>query len=123
MLCGVCLQRDRDDDDYVRRVLRAFDRRRLGAVALVTLLLALEALSSAGVLDFFSPAEIAVAWGEHLAELAVLAAAMTIAYTLLDEALWRQPRRLRLAITCAMLFGLSTVLSLSLYGYYAHGLA
>ncbi len=49
-----------------------------------------------------------LAWSEHLLELAVLAAALTAAYTLLDEAL---PRRtpLRLAILWAMLLGLSTV--------------
>ncbi len=75
---------------------------------------------SSDLFDFFSPSELALAWFEHLVELAVLAAALTAAYTLLDEAL---PRRmpLRLAILCAMLFGLSTVLTLLLYAYYAHG--
>jgi two-component sensor histidine kinase len=105
---------------YVVRVVRAVDRRRLAAVALVTLLLSLTPLFGSALLDFFSPAELALAWFEHLVELAVLAAALTAAYTLLDEAL---PRRtpLQLAILCVMLFGLSVVLTLLLYGYYAHG--
>src|SRR6266576_1625410 len=107
---------DPGDDHYVRRVVRAFDRRRLGAVVLVTLLLSVGPLSSSNLLDFFSPAEIALLWLEHLAELAVLAATLTIAYTLLDEALWRQPTRLRLAIACAMLFALSALLTVLLYG-------
>jgi hypothetical protein len=71
----------------------------------VTLLLSTEALSSSDVLDFFSPAEIALACLEHLLELAVLAAALTIAYTLVDEALRAQPRRVRLAVSCALPFG------------------
>jgi signal transduction histidine kinase len=121
MLGDIRLPGTRDDDDYVRRVVRAFDRRRLGAVALVTLLLSIGPLASADLLDFFSPAEIALLWLENLVELAVLAATLTIAYTLLDEALWRQPTRLRLAIACTMLFGLSIVLTVLLYGYYAHG--
>jgi hypothetical protein len=111
----------RTDDRYVRRVVGALDRRRLGAVALVTVLLSLGPLSGSELLDFFSPAEIALLWLEHFIELVVLAAALTIAYTLLDEAMWRQPRRLRLPISCAVLFGLSALLTLALYGYYAHG--
>ena len=113
MLLDIRLPLARSDDDrvaYVARVVRALDRRRLAAVALVTLLLSLGPLFSSDLFDFFSPAEIALAWFEHLVELAVLAAALTAAYTLLDEAL---PRRtpLRLAILCAMLFGLSVVLT------------
>jgi hypothetical protein len=111
---------DRGDDRYPRRVLRALDGRRVGAAALVTLLLSAEALSSAQ-LDFFSPGEIGLLWLELVAELAVLAAALTIAYTLVDEALWQKPPRLRLAIACVMLFVLSAVLTVLLYGYYAHG--
>jgi hypothetical protein len=66
------------------------------------LLLSLGVLVSPTLLDFFSPAEIALAWLEHLAELAVLAAGLLLAYTLLDEAL---PRTLpmRLALVCALL--------------------
>ena len=83
-------------------MVRALDRRRLAAVALVTLLLSLGSLTSAALLEFFTPAELALAWSEHLVELAVLAAALTVAYTLLDEALTRRTP-LRMAILCAML--------------------
>jgi len=108
-------------DSYLRRVAGAFDRWRLAAVALVTVLLSAEALSSSDILEFFSPVEVALAWAEHFLELAVLAAVLTIAYTLVDEALRAQPRRVRLALSSVLLFGLSPVLSLLLYGYYAHG--
>ena len=121
MLGDIRLPNARGEDDYARRVLRAIDKRRVGAATLVTLLLSLGPLSSSSLLDFFSPAEIALMWLEHLAELVVLAATLTIAYTLLDEAMWRQPTRIRLAIACAMLFALSAVLTVLLYGYYAHG--
>jgi sensor histidine kinase YesM len=107
-------------DGYAVRVARALDRRRLAAVALVTVLLSLGPLFSSALLDFFSPAEAALAWFEHLIELAVMAAILFAAYTLLDEAL---PRRLahRLVALCALLLGLSAVLALLLYAYYAHG--
>ena len=111
---------DRGDDRYVRRVMHAFDRRRIAAVILVTLLLSVGPLSGVD-LGFFSPPEIALLWLEQFGELAVLAAALTIAYTLLDESMRRQPRALRLAVSCCMLFGLSVVLTVLLYGYYAHG--
>jgi hypothetical protein len=111
---------DREDDHYLRRVAQSLDRRRIAAVALVTLLLSAGPLSGVD-LGFFSPVEVALLWLEQFLELAVLAAALTVAYTLLDEALWRQPRGLRLAISCSMLFGLSVVLTMLLYGYYAHG--
>ena len=48
---------------------------------------------------------------------------MTISYTLLEQALWRQPRIGRLAVCCAALFVLSVLSTLLLYGYYAHGFA
>jgi Histidine kinase len=110
----------RPDGAYAARVLRALDRRRLAAVALVTLLLSLGALFSPTLLDFFSPVEIALAWFEHLLELAVVAAALAAVYTLLDEALPRR-MRLRLALVCAALFAASAVMTLLLYAYYAHG--
>jgi signal transduction histidine kinase len=122
MIGDIRLPSGRAEGHYVRRVLRAFDRRRLGAVALVTLLLSAGPLSGSE-LGFFSPAEIALLWLEHFVELAVLAATLTIAYTLVDEAMWRQSPRLRLTIACAMLFALSIVLTVLLYGYYAHGFA
>ena len=71
-------------DGYARRVIRALDRKRLAAVALTTVLLSLGALGSPALLDFFSPAEIAFAWLEHLLELSVIAIALMVAYTLLD---------------------------------------
>lgn len=105
---------------YGRRVRQALDRRRFVAVALTTLLLSLSALSSSALIDFFSPIEIALAWLEHLAELAVIALVLTLAYTLIDEAL---PHRApgRLLLLCAALFALAGLLSLLLYAYYAHG--
>jgi sensor histidine kinase YesM len=112
--------RAQDEDHYLRRVVRALDRRRLGAVALVTLLLSVGPYFSPDFLGFFSPVEIVLDWLEHFVELAVLAAALTIAYTLLDEALQRRSR-LRLPILCVMLFALSIVLALLLFAYYAHG--
>ena len=95
--------------DYAARVVRALGGGRLVAVALVTLLLSMGPLFNSDLFGFFSPAEIALNWLEHLVELAVLAVVLTVAYTLLDEAL-PQPTPLRLAILCAMLYGLSVVL-------------
>jgi signal transduction histidine kinase len=111
---------DRAERGYGRRVLHALDRRRIAAVALTTLLLSLGALLNPALLDFFSPAEIALAWLEHVLELSVMAAALMLAYTLLDEAL---PRQLpaRLAVLCACLFALAAALALLLFAYYAHG--
>jgi len=106
---------------YARRVLRALNRRRLGAAALACVLLSLEALASPDLFDFFAPSEVALAWLERFAELAVVTAALVLAYTLADEALERAPPRWRLASTCVILLALSLVLSLALYGYYAHG--
>ncbi len=111
---------NRADDGYAARVLHALDRRRLAAVTLVTLLLSLGVLFSPTLLDFFSPAEIALAWFEHLVELGVVAAALLAVYTLLDEALPRR-MRLRLALVCAALFAASAAMTLLLYAYYAHG--
>jgi len=121
LVADIRRQTIRGDDPYIHRVIRALDWHRLGVVALVTVLLSVGPIASSGLLDFFSPAEIALLWIDHLAELAVLAAALTIAYTLVDEAMWRQPPRVRSTISCAMLFGLSAALTVLLYGYYAHG--
>jgi hypothetical protein len=108
------------DRGYAMRVLRALDGRRIGTAALATLLLSLGALVSPTLIDFFSPAEIALAWLEHLAELAVLGAGLLLVYTLLDEAL---PRELpmRLVLLCGLLFITASGLALLLYAYYAHG--
>jgi signal transduction histidine kinase len=107
---------------YAERVVRALDRWRLAAVALTTLLLSLAALGSPALLDFFSPAEIALAWLEHLLELGVIGLVLMLAYTFVDEAL---PRRLpgRLAVIGVMLLVLAGVLAWLLYAYYAHGFA
>jgi two-component sensor histidine kinase len=101
-------------------VLRALNARRIAAAAITTLLLSLGVLVSPTLLDFFSPAEIALAWLEHFAELAVLAAGLLLVYTLLDEAL---PAALpmRLPLLCALLFLSAWVLALLLIAYYAHG--
>ena len=104
---------NRGGDGYGRRVICALDQRRLAAVALTTVLLSLGALGSPALLDFFSPAEIALAWLEHLLELSVIAVALMVAYTLFDEAL---PRRWpgRLAAICSLLFFFAGVLTLLL---------
>lgn len=112
----------RGDASLVARVVRALDWQRLAAVALVTLLLSLGALVSPALLDFFSPAEIALAWLEHLAELAAIAVALLAAFTVLDEALPRS-MPLRLAVVCALLLALSAVLAVLLHAYYAGGFA
>src|SRR3954453_17476478 len=103
------------DNFYLRCVVRALDGNRLVAVALVTLILSATALSSVQLFDFFSPAEIALLWLAALLSLSILGAALTIAYTLLDEAMWRAPTHLRLLTSCAMLFGLSIALTALLY--------
>ena len=108
------------DSSFGLRVARAIDRPRLAAVALVTLLLSLGALVSPALLDFFSPAEIAVAWFQHLAELALIAAVLLVAFTVLDEAL-PPGMPLRLAAICALLLTVSPVLAVLLHAYYAGG--
>jgi sensor histidine kinase YesM len=115
----------RGDAPFVTRVARTFHWQRVTAgvpaVALVTLLLSLGPLvSPAALLDFFSPAEIALAWLEHLIELAVIAVVLMAAYTVLDEALPRS-MQLRLAKVCALLLALSALLSVLLHAYYADG--
>src|SRR4051812_48667879 len=103
-----------------RRLGHGLGGRRLVAVGVTTLLLSLGALVNPGMLDFFSPAEIAVAWLEHVAELAVIAAGLMLAYALLDQAL---PRTLpmRLAILALSVFACASGSSLLLYAYYGHG--
>jgi sensor histidine kinase YesM len=120
MLGSAHIELARGDNDYVVRVALALDRRRLAATALVALLLSVRPLLSSGPLDFFSPAEVALLWFEHLVELAVIAAALMAVYTLLDEALPRH-MPLRLAVVCVGLLGSSALLGLLLYAYYAHG--
>lgn len=109
-------------DGFLARVAHAFDFQRLAAVALVTLLLSFGALVSPALLDFFSPVEIALAWLEHLAELAVIAIALLCAFTALDEAL---PHGIpfRLSVVSALLLVLSAGLAVLLHAYYAGGFA
>src|SRR5262245_53175575 len=119
MLVDIDLPRTRVDGAYAVRVARALDRRRLGAGALVALLLSIGSFLGADALQFLSPAEIMLAWFEHLVELLGLAAVLVLAYTLLDEALPRG-MPLRLAIVCTVLALLSGLLTLLLYAYYLH---
>ena len=107
-------------DSYVARVVRALSWQRVGVVALMTILVSTRPLSAPDLVGFFTPVEIAFLWIELFAEMAVIAAALVLGYTLLDEALpGRTP--LRLVMLCAMLLGLSVVMTVLLYGYYAHG--
>lgn len=105
---------------YVARVVRALSWQRLAVVALVTILVSMRPLLAADMVDFFTSAEIAFLWIELFAEMVLVAAALTLGYTLLDEAL-SPSVPLRLAIVCAMLLGLSIVMTVLLYAYYAHG--
>jgi len=93
---------------------------RLAVTALVTLLLSLGALTSPTLLQFFSPAEIVLAWLGYLAELAVIAAVLLVAFAALDGML---PRRmpLRLPVIAAMLLALSALLAVLLHAYFAGG--
>jgi sensor histidine kinase YesM len=120
MLGNFRLTLPRADGGQWLRLLRTFDPRRIAAVSLTTLLISLGALANPALLDFFSPAEIALAWLEHLAELTVFAAALLAVYTVLDAAL-SPALPMRLVIICGLLFLSASGLSLLLYAYYAHG--
>jgi len=117
---NIDLAQARRDASLIARAVGALNWQRLAAVALVTLLLSLGALVSPALLDFFSPAEIALAWLEHLAELAVIAAALLAVFTVLDEALPRG-MPLRLTVISGALLALSIVLAMLLHAYYADG--
>lgn len=108
------------DARFVARAARAVAWERVGAVALVALLLSLAPLADPALLDFFSPAELALAWLGHFAELGVIATALLAAFAALDRAL---PRALpfRLAYVCAALLVLSVALAVVLHAYYAGG--
>lgn len=105
---------------FLERLAHAFEWQRLAAVAGVTLFLSLGVLVSPALLDFFSPVEIALAWLEHLAELAIVATALLASFAVVDEAL---PRTMpfRLALISALLLALSVVLAALLHAYYAGG--
>ena len=117
---NVDIARAPNDRAIGARVARAIAWRRLAAVGLVTLLLSLGALLNPALLDFFSPAEIALAWAEHLAELGVIAAALLAAFTVLDKALPRS-MPLRLVVITVLLLALSVALAVLLHAYYADG--
>jgi hypothetical protein len=110
----------RSDDRYGLRVLRALDPRRAAVVGLATLALSLGPLYSAELGGFFSPAEIAIEWLRHAAELAVVAFVLTVGYTLLDEGM--PPRvPLRVAMLCLALLALCAGLVVLLHAFYAEG--
>ena len=58
-------------------------------IALVTLFLSTQMFFQPNLLDFWSPADLAMAWFHYLAELSVLALAMGLAYVGVD-AVWRR---------------------------------
>ncbi len=60
--------------------------------ALVALLLSSQLLFQSGLLDFWSPADVLIAWLQYLAELFGIAAAMVAAYWFVDAAIERRSR-------------------------------
>jgi len=112
--------RDLAGASVIARVVAALQWQTLAAVALVTLLLSLTALSSSGLLDFFSPAEILLAWLHYLGELAVIAAVLLTGFVLLDVLLAQDMPFRPLAIASSLL-ALSVVLAIGLHAYYAGG--
>lgn len=105
---------------FAARMLRALEWPRVTAAAATALLLSVGILVSPALLGFLSPTELVLAWLEHLAELAVLAAGLLLAYTLLDEAL-PPAAPMRLALLCGLLFLCACALALLLHAYYARG--
>lgn len=93
---------------------------RLGVVAVITLLLSLGALLSPALLVYFSPAEVVLVWAEHLLELAVIAALLLAAFSVLDSVFPRD-MPLRLAAICVLLVAASAILAVLLHAYYAGG--
>ena len=106
-------------EHYLARVVHALGWERWAVVLLMTFLWSTRRLFTADMLDFFTPVEIAFLGIELFAEMAVIAATLMLGYTLLDEALPRLAR-LRLAILCATLLGLSAAMTALLYAYYGH---
>lgn len=101
-------------------IRRCFAWRRVLAAALVTVLLSLGALASPVLTSFFSPAEMLLAWLEHLLELGVIAAALLVAYAAIDASLpHRMPGR-RLAVS-GLLLAVSAALAYLLHAHYAGG--
>ena len=105
---------------YGQRFVQALEPHRLAAALVVALLLSLGPLLNSYRMGYFSAAEIAAAWLEHFVEMAVIALALMVTYTALDETL-PQRMRFRLASLCVALLAMSIVLTWLLYAYYAHG--
>lgn len=120
MVEDIDLPQERGAASVFARAQRAFNWQRLAAVALVTLLLSLQALVSPTLLVFFSPGEIALAWLGHLLELAIIAAALLCAFAILDAAL-PHGIPLRTAVISVLLLALSVLLAALLHAYYAGG--
>jgi hypothetical protein len=110
---------DRDRNPPVRP-LRALSGRSIAAVALVTLSLSLGPMYSGELASFFTPLEIVVEWLHHFAELAVVAGVLLLGYTTLDESLGADAPMRRLFL-CTWVAGLSVLLTVLLYAYYAQG--
>jgi hypothetical protein len=99
---------------YWRRVLGALDRRRLVVVFVVTLIVSLRVLIQPDLLDFFSPFEIFLAWGQHFTEIGLVAAVLLLVYTLLDEGL-RTDAAWKTAVLLAALLATSVVATVIFY--------
>jgi signal transduction histidine kinase len=74
-------------DDYWRRVTRALSWQRIGVVLAITLVASAQILAQPMDMVFWSFADVAGAWLGYTAELALVAAVITVAFTLADEAL------------------------------------
>jgi len=99
---------------YWRRVLVALDRSRLGAAAVVTFIVSVRLLIQPDLFDFFTPLDLLLAWGQHFAELALIAAVLLLVYTLLDEAL-RADAPGRTAVLLAALLATSVLAAFVFY--------
>jgi len=116
------MEGDVQSPGYAPRIVRAMTWPRISVALATAVLLSLGTLASAGLYGFLSTGQMVLAWMEHLAELAVLAIALLVAYALIDEAL---PRRLamRVVLLCVLLFAVAGVLAVLLHAYYARGFA
>jgi two-component sensor histidine kinase len=99
---------------YWHRVLGALDRSRLGVAAVVTLIVSLRLLIQPDLFDFFTPLDLLLAWAQHFAELALIAAVLLLVYTLLDEAL-RADAPGRTAVLLAALLATSVLAAFVFY--------
>ncbi len=86
--------------------MSALDGRRWGIALAVTLAMSLRILIQPDLFDFFTLQDIVVAWLQHFLELALVATALTTAYTLTDEAIAPRSRARPVALV-AVLLGVS----------------